>query len=119
MQPNSFIFSSIQTILVADLLLYFYYHHHLTHSQSIIFNSGTGCPNKHGNEMTASISSLFQAGLFRIYDFGVSKLKHLTAKTTSLRISKMWSTNFFTYKVDGGNRKFVQIPVNLKSTKQV
>ena len=32
----------------------------------------TGCSKKHENEMTTSTSSLFQAGLFRKYDFVVS-----------------------------------------------
>ena len=35
--------------------------------------------------MTTSIKSLFQAVLFRKYDFVVLQLKHLTPKTTSLR----------------------------------
>ena len=54
----------------------------------------TGCPNKHGNSVTNLISSLFQAGLFRKYDFVVSQFKHLTPKTTNLGVSKMWSTIF-------------------------
>ena len=49
----------------------------------------TGCPNKHGNQLATSISSLFQAELFRKYDFAVSPLQHLT-KTTGLGISKIW-----------------------------
>ena len=32
--------------------------------------------NKHGNEMTTFISSLFQAGLFRKFYSATSKLKH-------------------------------------------
>jgi len=39
------------------------------------------------------ISSFYQ-GLFRKYNFVVSQLKHLTPNTTSLEISKMWSTFF-------------------------
>ena len=42
--------------------------------------------------MTTSMSSLFQAGLFRKYDFLLTAVKHLTLKTTSLGISTMWST---------------------------
>ena len=44
--------------------------------------------------MTTSVSSLFPAGLFRIQDFVVSQLKHLTPKTTSLGISKMHGLPF-------------------------
>ena len=45
--------------------------------------------------MTTSMSSLFQAGLFCKYYFVVSsQLKHLTPKTRSLGISKMWSNIF-------------------------
>jgi len=42
--------------------------------------------------MTTSISSLFQAGLFYKNYFVVSNLKHLTPKTPSLEISKIWCT---------------------------
>ena len=45
--------------------------------------------------MMTSISSLFQAGLFRKYDFKVSQLKYLTPKTIGLGISKMWSLTTF------------------------
>ena len=62
--------------------------------------------------MTTSISFLFQAELFLKYNFVLSRLKHLTPKTTNLEISKMWSTIFFTFKVDGDITKFVQILVN-------
>ena len=51
--------------------------------------------------MTNSISSLFQAGLFRKYDFLVSQFK--TFKTTSLKISKMWSTIFSLSKLGHEN----------------
>ena len=44
--------------------------------------------------MTTSISSLFNAGLFNKHNCVVSQLKHLALKTTSLGISKMWSTSF-------------------------
>jgi len=50
--------------------------------------------------MTTSISSLFQAGLFRNYNFEVSELNILTSKTTSLGISQMWSP-FFNFKIYG------------------
>ena len=63
------------------------------------------CPNKHGNNMTTSMSSLFQAGLFRKYDFLVTAVKHLTLKTTSLGIS----TEILDFKRDF--RKFVHIQV--------
>ena len=49
--------------------------------------------------------------IFRNYNFVVSQLKHLTPKTTSLLIYKIWSTIFFTLKIDGDIKKFVQIPV--------
>ena len=61
--------------------------------------------------MTTSISSLFQAGLYRKYYCVVSQLTHLTPKTTSLGISKMMPTSFFTFKIDEDAKKFVQIPV--------
>ena len=64
--------------------------------------------------MTTSTSSLFQAGLFRNYDFILSHLKQLKLKTKSLGVSKMWSTIFFTFKTDGDITKVVQIPVNQK-----
>ena len=48
--------------------------------------------------MTTSISSLSHAKLFRKYNFVVSQLKYLTPRTTSLGISKMWSTNFLPSK---------------------
>ena len=43
--------------------------------------------------MTTFKSSSFDAGLFRKHYFVASQLKHLTAKTASLGLSKMWSTN--------------------------
>ena len=49
--------------------------------------------------MLTSISSLFQAGLIRKYNFVGSQLKYLTLKTTSLEISKMWSTIFSPLKL--------------------
>ena len=58
--------------------------------------------------MTTSTSSLFQAGLFRNYDFVLSHLKQLKLKTKSLGV-------FFTFKTDGDITKVVQIPVNLKN----
>ena len=65
----------------------------------LICPRSTGCPNKHGNQMTTSISSLFQAGLFCKHYFLESQLKHLTPKTTSLGISKMWSFIFSPLKL--------------------
>ena len=48
------------------------------------------------------MTTLLQAVLFRKYDFVVQLLKHLTPKSTSLGISKMWSITFwFTFKLDG------------------
>ena len=45
--------------------------------------------------MTTSISSLFEEGLFRKYNFVVSQLKHLTPlKLVVFWISNMWSTIF-------------------------
>jgi len=35
----------------------------------------TGCPNKHGKEMTTSMSSLFQVWLFREFNFLVTAVK--------------------------------------------
>ena len=64
--------------------------------------------------MTTSTSPLFQAGLFRKYDIVLSHLKQLQLKTKSLGISKMWSSIFFTFKIDGNITKVVQIPVNQK-----
>ena len=66
--------------------------------------------------MTISKSSLFYAGLFRKYNFVVSQLKHLTTKTSSLGISKIWSTIFLPSKIDEDISKFVQILVNKKFT---
>ena len=43
----------------------------------------------------------FHAGLFRKLNFAVSQFKHLTPKTTSLGVSKLWSTIF---KIDGDIR---------------
>ena len=43
--------------------------------------------------------SWFQAGLFYKGKGVVSHLKHLTMKTSSFRISKMWSTIFSTSKL--------------------
>ena len=51
--------------------------------------------------MTTDISFMFQAGLFRKYDFVVSRLKHQTPKTNSLGISKMWSVIFSPSKFSG------------------
>ena len=42
---------------------------------------------------------MYFKGLFRQYNFVVSQLKHLTPKTTSFEISKMWSTNFLPSKL--------------------
>ena len=55
--------------------------------------------------MTTSMSSLFQAGLFRKYDFLVTAVKHLTLKTTSLGIS----TEILDFNRDF--RKFVHFQV--------
>ena len=66
--------------------------------------------------MTTSTLSLFLAGLLLKYNFVVSRLKHLTPKTTSLGNSKMWSTIFFTFKIDGDIRKFVQLIKTQKKT---
>ena len=77
----------------------------------------TGCLNKHGYEITTSISSLFRVGLFRKHNFEVSQLKHFTLKTISFGISKVWFTIFFTFKIDGDIWKFVQIPVYENSIK--
>jgi len=60
--------------------------------------------------MTTSISSLFKAGLFHMYDFVVSQLTPLTSKATSFKISKMWS--FFTFKIDRDIRKFSRFQLN-------
>ena len=49
--------------------------------------------------MTTSMSSLFQAGLFRKYDFLVTAVKHLTLKTTSLWISTEILENLSTFKL--------------------
>ena len=40
--------------------------------------------------MMTSLSPLFHAGLFREHEFAVSQSKHLTSKTNSVGISKMW-----------------------------
>ena len=44
--------------------------------------------------MTTSISFLFQVGLYRKHIGVVLQLKHLTPRTSSLGIFKMWSTIF-------------------------
>ena len=69
--------------------------------------------------MTTSISPLFQVGLFCKFNCVVFQLKHLTPKTSSLGISKNVAYHFFTAKINGDIGKFVQIPVNQKSTKMI
>ena len=49
--------------------------------------------------MTTSTLSLFLAGLLLKYNFVVSRLKHLTPKTTSLGNFKMWTTIFLPSKL--------------------
>ena len=63
--------------------------------------------------MGINTSSLFHAGLFRKHNFVVSQLKHLTPKSTSFGISKMWSTVLLTIKIAGDIKEFVQIPTKL------
>ena len=70
--------------------------------------------------MTTSISTLFHASFFRKHNFVVSQLKHLTPKTTSLGISKMWSTNILPLKLTEilGNRprfKFIRNQQNVSN----
>ena len=61
--------------------------------------------------MTTSISSISKWDyLVSKHNFVVSQLKHLTPKTRSLGISKC-GLPFFTFKIDGDIRKFVQISV--------
>ena len=83
--------------------------------------------------MTTSLSSLFHAGLFSKHNFVVSQFKHLTPKTTSLEISKMWSIIFSASKLSEILRnlsrfQFIEINktdqmfnifVNFKDTKKV
>ena len=58
-------------------------------------------------------TSLFQAALFRKYDFVVSELKHLTYQ----KLFPSVVYHLFTFNIDGDIGKFVQISVILKLTK--
>ena len=61
--------------------------------------------------MTTSISLLFQAGLFRKYNFVVSQLEHLTPKIRMSRDFQNVVYHFFTFKIEGDIRKFIQVKV--------
>ena len=69
--------------------------------------------------MTTSKSSLFHAGLFRKHNFGISQFKHLTPKSSSLGISKMWSTICLESSLLKINKtvQMFYISVNFKDTK--
>ena len=49
--------------------------------------------------MKTSISSFCHEGLFRKLNFAVSQYKHVKPKTTSLGVSKLWSTIFLPSKL--------------------
>ena len=68
--------------------------------------------------MTTSLSSLFHAGLFHKHNFVASQSKHLTPKTTSDGIFKMWSTIFLPSKLTELSGAF-QIPIYQNSTKPI
>ena len=58
--------------------------------------------------MTTSISSLFQAGLFRKYSYVVL---HFSQKTTSFD-SRHVVCHFFTFTIDLNIRKFINLSKN-------